>query len=82
MATAFTNSQRPENFKQFSFFPILLLPIYAVIRNYEKQTFFQQHNERYRSVNFGEELIKEMIMCRSAAITIIYYFQSMYNQPV
>ena len=25
----------------------------------------KQHNERYRSVNFGEELIKEMIMCRS-----------------
>merc|ERR1719350_1330766 len=23
----------------------------------------KQHNERYRSVNFGEELIKEMIMC-------------------
>ena len=22
------------------------------------------HDERYRSVNFGEELIKEMIMCR------------------
>ena len=44
--------------------------------NMKKQTFFQQHNERYRSVNFGEELIKEMIMCRSAAITIIHYFQS------
>ena len=24
----------------------------------------KQHDERYRSVNFGEELIKEMIMCR------------------
>ena len=22
------------------------------------------HDERYRSVNFGEQLIKEMIMCR------------------
>ena len=24
----------------------------------------RSHDERYRSVNFGEELIKEMIMCR------------------
>ena len=27
-------------------------------------TLVKQHDERYRSVNFGEELIKEMIMCR------------------
>ena len=50
--------------------------------NMKNKHFLQQHNERYRSVNFGEELIKEMIMCRSVAITIIYNFQSMYNQPV
>ena len=33
-------------------------------------------------MNFGEELIKEMIMCRSAAIIIIYYFQSMLHSYV
>ena len=31
----------------------------------------KQHNERYRSVNFGEELIKEMIMCRSVAMNVL-----------
>merc|ERR1719270_1932811 len=30
----------------------------------------KQHNERYRSVNFGEELIKEMIMCSMFGIPV------------
>merc|ERR1712090_52009 len=30
----------------------------------------KQHNERYRSVNCGEELIKEMIMCSMFGIPV------------
>ena len=31
------------------------------------QQLVQQHDRQYKSVNFGETLIKEMIMCRSVS---------------
>jgi len=55
-----------------------LNPIYRIQPeidfSYEEENYLQNlvklHNDRYRSVNFGEELIKEIIMCSLFSIPI------------
>ena len=37
---------------------------------YQINTLVKAHNDKYRSVNFGEELIKEMIMCSMFGIPV------------
>jgi len=51
------------------------IPIQPIIvLTFEEELFLKNlidtHNERYKSVNFGEELIKEMIMCSMFSIPV------------
>jgi len=44
--------------------------IFCEDERYQMEKLVKDHNDKYRSVNFGEELIKEMIMCSMFGIPV------------
>jgi len=70
----YTDSEEDEDFKERRERDERLLREPEIIFTPEEQhqltKMVENHDERYRSVNFGEELIKEMIMCSMFGIPV------------